>query len=304
MMEQFNLTKGQIAWRRVKMSEFPNEAMFRQEYPLTPEEAFISSGNPVFNVDALLWYKTRKEMVMPPAFIGNLVGVRPPFFEENQNGYLSIWKKPDPKGQYVIGADPANGVKDGDYSCAQVLDRRSLEQVAVWHGRCDQDIFGQELNRLGYYYNTALIAPERNAGGIAVLLVLRELFYPNLYIREKMGNVEDKLMPELGWSTDMKTKPIIISDAQQAIRDKQIMLHDEQTIQELFSYAYDDAGHANATIGSHDDRVMALMIAIEMYKREPLVVPSVNDLTHPYVTQGNDYAGGNNDFYTDEPSPI
>jgi len=252
----------------------------------SPEEAFISSGRPVFNTSALQWYRENKEMVCRPLKVGNLVGSKPPVFEEGIEGYLKIWKMPEPEGQYVIGADPCEGVSQGDFACAQVLDRRRFEQVAVWHGHADPDVFAKELIKLGYFYNTAWIAPERNNQGIATILTMRDLYYPSIWMRERVGELADRLTPELGWVTDMKTKPLMIADLAEAIRDKNIIIHDEQTVNELFSYQYDEAGHANAAKGAYDDRVTSLAIAVQLYKRVPLDKESENVITKEEGQEG------------------
>lgn len=276
MKTRFTLSDGQLAWRRMKIAELGDDTKFRQEYPITPEEAFISSGNPVFNVDALTFIKTK--MVKAPKYIGELVGHKPPVFESNVEGYLKMWELPKDGEQYVIGADVGEGRVNGDYSCAQVLNRKTYEQVAVFHGHVDVDIFGKELFKLGMYYKQAMVAPERNSIGIAVILVLRELDYPNIWIREKQVLVQEKLTPELGWVTDSRTKPIMISNLAKAIREKSMIIRDELTIQELYAYQFDAAGHANAVSGSHDDRVIALLIASELYNRVPLYSASGNEI--------------------------
>jgi len=45
---------------------------------------------------------------------------------------LTVWREPLPKRPYCMGVDTAEGLIHGDYSCAQMLDVRSGEQVAVW----------------------------------------------------------------------------------------------------------------------------------------------------------------------------
>lgn len=295
--DRFHLTHGQIAWRRVKMSEFTSDTSFKREYPMTPDEAFVSSGNPVFSIESLQWYRTAQSQIKPAAVIGNLVGSSPPAFDKADKGYIRVWQLPKANSQYVIGADAAEGRPQGDFACAQVLDRRTFEQVAVWHGKCDPDVFGRELFRLGAWYNNALMAPERNSIGIAAIVALRDLYYPNLYIRESVGTLEDKLKPELGWITDLKTKPLMVADGQKAIRDKLIMLHDELTLNELFSYQFDESGKANAVVGAHDDRVIALLIAIQMYYRTPLITAQKNRIIDAEYGQANqitelDFSGG------------
>jgi len=302
LKELHGLTMQQLAWRRLKMSEFVSEYMFKQEYPLFPEEAFISSGNPVFNVEALSFYKGLRGMIKPPKFIGNLTGFKPPFLEENPGGYIKVWEKPKPNRQYVIGADPCEGIKGGDYACAQVIDRQSFDQVAVWHGHIDADQFGRELFKLGTWYNNAMIAPERNSIGIATVITLRDLYYANLWTRERVGGYADTLTKDLGWQTDSKTRPLIIGNSARALRDKLLGLHDEATLMELFSFQYDESGRAGGVPGSHDDRVMALMIAIEMYNRVPLESASNNAIAQPdRPTSTGESVRNTDDFYNEGP---
>jgi len=40
MAQTYNLSAAQMAWRRFKVVELGSDALFRQEYPMTPEEAF------------------------------------------------------------------------------------------------------------------------------------------------------------------------------------------------------------------------------------------------------------------------
>ena len=40
----FNLDDEQIMFRRLKIQELGGEDLFRQEYPLTPQEAFLTTG--------------------------------------------------------------------------------------------------------------------------------------------------------------------------------------------------------------------------------------------------------------------
>jgi hypothetical protein len=286
LMTVLKLNHQQLAWRRKKIRKYfdydpslDDSPTFRQEHPSTWQEAFLSSGNPVFNASVLMWYENNKELVYPAPFRGSMIGFREPSFEDNLTGYLKVWKKPVSRGQYVIGADTSEGKPNGDYSCAQVYDRKTWDQVAVWHGRIEPDLFGRELYKLGIWYNEAMVAVERNNHGIATNLVLREVNYPNLWIREKPVQTEDKFMKEIGWYTDLRTKPLMISAQQEAIRDKQKLFHDKDTVTEHMSYHYDpNTGAANAVTGSHDDRVIADMIATQMLLKVPLADSNNNPI--------------------------
>ena len=303
-MNKYALTKAQVSWSRNKISELKSVDSFNQEYPSSDRVAFLSSGRSVFSNVVLDWYLNNT--VQPANAVGNLVGFRPVAYDNNEKGFIKFFKWPEPDKQYIIGADVA---EVADYSCAQVLDRVTLEQVAVWHGRCDADVFGRELYRLGTFYNGATVAVERNNQGLATLYTLRDLNYPFIWFREKVGRVAEEQTLELGWLTDAKTKDLLISDARELIRTKSLILNDEETIRELMAYVYVEQGSkgrwlAAAQAGKHDDRVMALMICIQMYYRVPLQTTDGNAIARstegentPYkVTHGGQFSQANNEI--------
>ncbi|NCC88485.1 MAG: hypothetical protein EOM05_11600, partial [Clostridia bacterium] len=162
LKEKYNLTYEQLNWRKYAIeNKCQGDAdLFMQEYPSTPEEAFIATGRPRFDRKALSSYQT---VTKPPIMRGYLMekdGVVK--FNEDAKGYISIWKKPDPSCTYCIGADVAEGLINGDYSCGIVSESNSFDFVAMWHGHIDPDLFGSELVKLGNYYNNAYIGVESN----------------------------------------------------------------------------------------------------------------------------------------------
>ena len=152
ILNTYHLSKEQMMWRRWKINQLGGSLdKFNESFPATPEEAFILSGNPVWSPSLMKWYLLQ---IKKPMQVGNLVGFNPPSIEENEKGYLSIFKKPNEFHNYAIGADVSEGkiVAEGDesnesdYSCAQVIDQTTFEQVAVWHGRIDPDLFGRLID--------------------------------------------------------------------------------------------------------------------------------------------------------------
>jgi hypothetical protein len=279
LMNQYQLSKEQIAWRRWKINEMGGDwhdpaswDKFNQEFPATAEEAFIVSGNPVWSPTLLKYYLTHTQK---PKLVGNLRGYMPITIEPNEKGSLKIWKEPNDLHTYAIGVDVSEGKvvsesgggRERDASCAQVFDKTTYEQVACWYGRIDPDLLGRQLDMLGRYYNDALIGVERNAIGITPLIVLRDLNYPNIYYREKLGMMTEKITSELGWVTDHQSKESIISDATNLLRDKRIQLYDEHTIGEMMSFVRNVDGKAAAARSAYDDRVMAFLIALRMLSR-------------------------------------
>ena len=273
ILNTYHLSKEQMYWRRWKIEQL-NESLdepnqFHEQFPSNPKEAFISSGNKVWSPSLISWYMLHTKSYLKR---GELIGYNPPFLDENETGSLRIWEEPNEFHRYVIGVDVSEGkiVAEGDtesetdYSCAIVLDRMTWHQVAEWHGKVDPDVLGRKVDTLGHYYNDALIAVERNAMGLTPLTILRDLNYPNLYYREKFGLMANKRTAELGWVTDMITKDILINEATQILREKRIDIYDEEIVSEMMSYIRDSHGHARAEKSAHDDRVMALLIAVKM----------------------------------------
>ncbi len=275
-MVELGLSKEQIAWKREKVKEFKTIDEFNQEYPITPEVAFISSGNPVFDIKTL--NKMLKDAT-EPKYVGNLVGTRTRLtLEQNSKGYLDIWELPQTTDSYVIGADVA---EVNDYSVAQVIKKRTMEVVARFRAKLPVDAFAKELERLGFFYGAALLGVERNNQGIAVLVVLNKLYYPNLFYREDTNDVGESSVSKLGWSTDIRTRPILITDLGMYIRNKDIIIHDKTTIGELMTFVRtDEKPMGEAQPGCHDDCVMSLGIAVQMYRRFPESATSKN----AYVT--------------------
>jgi hypothetical protein len=257
-------------WYQGKLREAVREEDVHQEFPRTDQEAFVASGRPAFDTRAL---SERLQSALEPQKTGDLsLKDARPLFYENAKGFLKIWRFPEDGHRYVIGADVAEGLGHGDYSCAHVLDVRSLELVAEWHGHTDPDLFGVELYKLGQFYHGALLGVERNNHGLTTLTVLRQGHpihtsvkpYPSLYFEETVDLATNKPTKHFGWHTNLKTRPLMIDDLARMIRERLLGLSSRETLEECLSFVIDDRGKPRAVEGQHDDRVIALAIAVQM----------------------------------------
>lgn len=275
LVKLYDLDNDQLYWRRRKIANTSLE-MFQQEYPATSDEAFLSTGRPVFNsaqIHALL--KKPNEPIKRMAVYEGSV-------EENDRGELLIYHdypernaqgQPtgnrttvDPKQSYVIGADVGMGVRNGDASVAQVLDD-NLRQVAVWRGIVQPDYFAKILHTLGLHYNTAMIAPERNNHGLLCCVKLgRDMNYPNIYTDVTEGALEDRDSINIGFYTTERTKPLIIDKLRAVVRDAKIEINDKTTLQEMLTFVVTDSGRMEAEGSAHDDCVMSLAIANHIHE--------------------------------------
>ncbi|WP_368508088.1 hypothetical protein [Bradyrhizobium lupini] len=266
-------SNDQLYWRRKKVATNGLD-LFKQEYPSTADEAFLSTGRPIFNNE----YVT--ERLKSPVTPVTLMAVEQSFDEktkqplplrilrEHARGELKVYIERKANESYVIGADVGMGLrqgikgrKDGDPSVAQILDSQ-MRQVAVWRGLCHPDVFAKVLEALGYYYNCATIAPERNNHGLVTCVALRDANYPYLYTEQTEGTLDaDKDTIKLGFYTSEATKPLIIDNLRALDREREIEINDETTLKEMKTFVVTEAGKMEAEAGSHDDCVMALAIA-------------------------------------------
>ena len=190
---------------------------------------------------------------------------------------LTVWRKPVAGSRYCLGVDTAEGLAHGDYSCVQVLDVRSGEQCATWHGHITPDEFAYEINMLGLWYRDALCCGESINHGLTTIVQLRHLGYPNLFRKRSLNQATTKVSQEVGWKTTRTTKPLLIDDLGIALRNGELQLFDRYTLAELRTYVRSSRGSMGGS--PHDDRVMALALANEMrqYAFMPEFAPAADD---------------------------
>ncbi|WAH35038.1 PBSX family phage terminase large subunit [Alicyclobacillus dauci] len=209
---------------------------------------------------------------------------------EDENGELEIRKHPEAGREYDIGADVAEGLPEGDYSAAYVIDHETGEDVAVLHGHIDGDLYGWQLDWLGRYYNMALLGVEiNNMGHSVVNVLLNYSFYPNLYYHDQYNTDSGKNETKPGWPTNTMTRPILIDYLIEVIRDGVCPIGDPELINEMKTFVRNKQGKPQAQgkgtpDGAKDDRVMAYGIAHQMRLRRPesighVMLPDISGVT-------------------------
>ena len=254
----------QLQFRRLKIANAGPE-LWQQEYPSTAEEAFLTSGRPVFDT-----MKLSKMEGRDPLYRMALEG---DVYRQHSRGELAVYREVDPVERYVIAADVGMGVKR-DWSVAQVLDTKK-RQVATWRGQVDPDHYATILLYLGRYYNEARIAVESNNHGILTCVRLgKDFSYPDFYQDTVYDKVIDAETTRLGFNTNVKTKPLIIDQLRASIRGDEIEIYDRDTLEEMRSYIVTESGAMEAERGCHDDCVMSLAIANHIHEGiwDPVVI--------------------------------
>lgn len=193
------------------------------------------------------------------------------------DGYIVLYELPKTGTQYVIGGDTASGV-GSDYSIAQVLESSTGRQVAVLRNRMDSDLYAKQMYCLGKFYNNALISIEVNFD-LYPIKWLEENGYTNQYVREQQDTFTHGIKKAFGFRTDSFTRPRILSQLIEIVREHIELFNDYQTLQEMLTFVRNEKGRPEAMEGEHDDLVMAIAIAHEaanqvVYKKERKTVYS------------------------------
>lgn len=283
LKKAYNLDEEQLMWRRwcIKNNCGGDIDKFHQEYPATPEEAFIATGTGVFDNKAIVLRILTTENEPTPRR-GRFhyeegrerlddIRLRNIIFADAADGEICIFKEPEERRPYTIGGDTAG--EGSDYFTAQVIDNITGEQVARlrWQ-RCDEDDYAKQVYCLGRYYNTALIALEVNYS-THPQKVLEYLHYPRFYVREVMDTFTGQLRKSFGFQTNSLTRPVLIASLAEYVRDNLAGIHDADTLRECLTFIRTKNGRAEAEQGEHDDLLLAFGIALMARGQQTLELP-------------------------------
>ncbi len=289
LLKEKGLEREQIAWYCRKYDSYLDKNTIKQEYPCTPEEAFVSSGNCVFDKEKIaeqilrcssrgvgrVGYFTYTKTCTPVRSSDGDVAdvdwqIRDIAFHESRDGYITLHEEPMQKkdsagsvisgAPYVIGGDTAGAGED--YFAAKVICNLDGRTVATLHRqRMDEDLYAEQVYCLGRYYNDALIGIETNYSRHPTRVLQHKYGYPNLYMRERMDRITDTVESVAGFETTPKTRPIIIAELVERIREDPTIDPDIPTLREMLTFVKLESGRQEAMAGYHDDLVMSLAIA-------------------------------------------
>jgi hypothetical protein len=141
-----------IAWRRSKIEELPGgERQFQVEYPENDQDCFEQSGRPVISAAYL------KEPCEP--------------------------QEPKEGRGYLIGVDSSLGLAGGNPAAIAVIDEETGRMCHSEKMRLAPDLLAYRVGELHELYNGALIVPERNNTGVALIQRLCDLGYTDFIYR-------------------------------------------------------------------------------------------------------------------------
>lgn len=263
LKEQYNLTLDQLTWRRwcIQNNCSGDINQFKQEYPICPEEAFLSTGNCYFNKENIInRINTAPEPLVRGKFTCYYDGIRirNQKFLEQEEGNIKIYEYPQKRVPYVLGGDTAG--EGSDFFTAHVINNITGKQVAVLKQQYNEIEYVKQVYCLGMFYNCALVGLENNFSTYPTQK-LAELNYPNQFVRKKEDQYNNKYEKSFGFKTNSITRPYILGLLQEIVHDNIDVIQDKDTLREMLTFIVNDKGRAEAEEGYHDDLVMALAIS-------------------------------------------
>ena len=224
---------------------------------------FSTSGNTVIDIPLLEWYE-KNHAIDPTEKRG---------FDKG----LWIYKYPEAGKSYMISADVGRG-DAADFSACQVLEIETMEQVAEYKGKIPTSDYARLLMTIATEYNQALLVIENANVGWAVIQVVLDSNYPNLFYSSsdlqyvdvesqstnKINAEERKMTP--GFTTSNKSRPLLISKLESYIRNKEVIIHSKRLLEELNVFIWKNTGgssaKAEAMTGYNDDLVLSMAIGL------------------------------------------
>lgn len=293
-----------INWYIQERAKYNEHAPMASEYPSDDVEAFVHSGERIFDKYKVDQFRTSCK---PPRFIGDVYAdgdegknaLKNLRFTEDSQGLLWIWNLPEVDEQeivtnrYLTIVDIGGRSKKADYSVILVIDRLFMidgdrpQVVAQWYGHIDMDILAWKAAQIAAFYDNSLLViesntlethdKERQVDGDLSHFILNQIkdVYPNLYARKQTENeIQEGLPRKYGFHTNVATKPMIISTLIKIIREHLYIERDERCLDEYLTYEKKQNGAYGAIIGKHDDLLMTRAIGLHICFHE-MPIPTI-----------------------------
>ncbi|MEK7501118.1 MAG: hypothetical protein AAB642_03270 [Patescibacteria group bacterium] len=253
---RYDLTLEQLNWRRwaIKNKCGGDLDKFKQEYPITIEEAFIASSSTVIPKELIEFQ--RKYIREPIQEVNGII-----YYEHLKSNHY-----------YSLGADPAEGIGQDD-SAFTVIDKMTGREVAHFaNNQIPPDLFAGKIMKAAEYFNNAIVVLEINNHGLAVLNELNRLGYMMIFRQRYYDKVSKDFTRRVGWKTTAVTKPLMIDEFIKALREEEVGISTATTVGQMFTFVHtDEPGRHSmgAETGQKDDRLISAILAWQGLKDLP-----------------------------------
>jgi len=311
------LVPGAVSWKSIFSRrtvygpdpEFYNnnatfKALIRGLVPAGSEfSLFTEKALEVVNTYLTSFKKNENDEAKVPPFFEHILE---PFDDRPLEGFIRIYKPAlnDYFNRYVLFGDVAEDNAKGDWHACVVLDRISLEVVALIHMRGDRKEYAKWILYLAKQYeifdwrqdifHKPVVNWERNSSG-ALHLIEDFAAYPNLYIQRKYDNpatIDDvtvKSSDQRGWFTHSHNRADMTNELGEwgfTLVQNPHRVPDETILKEMKTFAWSEKKNRYQHLdGQNDDIMMALAGALITHKILPkptlLSAPPDTEFNHP-----------------------
>jgi hypothetical protein len=203
-----------------------------------------------------------------------LNNVLEPKYVSGSDNELWVWEEPIEGHEYILSSDVSRG--DGaDSSTFVVVDFTTMTEVVEYQGKVPPDKLADILYEYGMLYNALLVVDITGGMGVATVLKLQEMKYPNLYYDQK--SKANQTRRDVGkYDTKKETagfqvgtdRTRLVAHFEKMVRinceeslDHGIKIRSRRLLSELNTFIYVN-GRADHAKGKHDDIIMAMAMAL------------------------------------------
>lgn len=286
--EHFQISDEFWNWRRRRVKSSIKRTGFAyahwESYPITPQEAFQSSGQGAFprhkldeqqqsNVCKPLWVGEIGYQGMnaaPKLYLNEMLDANGEYKDialerRELTNRLYVWEQPRANAAYYLGSDVGDGNLGSDFSVCEVLragfGNEPDVQVAEWVGYEPPLAFAKIVYALGMWYNQCEIGVEYAKEGMTTAnALMNDLQYPNLYRPRHADRPGKQLANYVHWQTTSKTKPGLLVRMNETLLEDLIVVKSQYVLDELRRCVKD--GITFSGLGGHDDAAVSLCIAL------------------------------------------
>ena len=237
----------------------------KQEYPTTPEEAFLSTGQSYFPIAKVASLLQKAERGTKGELITNERGEVE--FTPTSAGNFEMFEKPEVGTRYIIGGDTSEGLAHGDAQVLYVINHKTENCAGLYRSQVSPDELANEAYKLGKFYNWALLAIEVNKDGLWVNDALEKMGYINLYARKVFDDITQKITKFFGWKTTSATRPFSLA-ALKAVFLRKNGGFPSALLNEMFTFIRNAKGKPEAMDKKKDDVVMAASIGYAVLQEQ------------------------------------
>lgn len=325
-LQSMGATSEQLNWRRwaIHNKAGGDIRKFKQEYPASPDEAFLATGRTVFPSTYVIPAITKAELLPDP--VRGLLTPGGTTSKNTRTGTVDVptsalwvpksatgfsdraplwevWTKLEndakpapPKDAYVVSLDPADdsevdedsGQQDA-YHAITVINQSTREQEAQLECRGDPDWIAEQVLLAALFFHRAIVAVEVTGGygGPIARHLANVVRYNRMFYRRNLQNKKEKKLENLGWDTNVRTKPHIEAHFLQMLREGTHGIRSPRLARQMLTYVIDARGRHKPQRGSYTDLLMSFMIGQFVAQDEPVRVPgestgSVDMVKRPY----------------------